>query len=258
MFRNHSSSKCVLCGAKGDLTGEHKLKRTLIQQEYGNQLLFIGDPSSGLPLRKAQGPKSKAFHYSAGLCANCNGSRTQQPDRCFDRFRTAVKKAQIDGASLYEPLSTEKFSPGSDDYLGVFRFFAKHMCCQIAQREGAPIPIQLAAFAIGQHKTNNILLNIRAAAKTNESGQQSNQMEAANLSHGGLIIIASDDYKWITGFHSSLSAGRVQYVYWIRLGWLGKRILRKIFHEYCEWALQQAMENPLIDIQERRRLGLEE
>jgi hypothetical protein len=85
-FAPHGPNSCCLCGSTENLTGEHKVKRTALSQEFGSATMAIGvagDEKS--KLRYAQSPKSKAFHFEAKLCARCNGTRTQPADREFDR-----------------------------------------------------------------------------------------------------------------------------------------------------------------------------
>jgi hypothetical protein len=69
-FAPHGPNSCCLCGSTENLTGEHKVKRTALSQEFGSATMAIGvagDEKS--KLRYAQSPKSKAFHFEAKLCA---------------------------------------------------------------------------------------------------------------------------------------------------------------------------------------------
>jgi hypothetical protein len=150
-----------------------------------------------------------------------------------------------------------RYSVGTSEYLSVFRFFAKHLCCQIAQKPGAPIPVPIAEFAIGRNNANHVLLNIRPSFEFEERRKIVGDELQGLLSHGGLIVHCDPKARKITGFQSSLTAGPIQYVYWLKLGWIGKIFLRRAFPEYSQWAIARALSDPLNDEYERQRLGID-
>ncbi|HHT7520271.1 TPA: hypothetical protein ACT1UU_003971, partial [Klebsiella oxytoca] len=80
-FKSYQTEGCCLCGSSGSLTGEHKIKASALRKIFGSNAMVIGDFDDGGILRTAQGPKSKAFHFSARMCSLCNGSRTQPADQ---------------------------------------------------------------------------------------------------------------------------------------------------------------------------------
>lgn len=252
-FEPFASDACALCGAVEGLTGEHKVKASALRAVFGREEMVIrrfGDPSSS---RSAQGPKSKAFHFRAWVCAFCNGTRTQPADREFDEFHQLTTDLLKAGKAPDLAFNEPRYSLGTEPYLNVFRYFAKQMCCHLAE-VGAPRPVQVARFAIGMDEPNPISLGIdedwtyrRAVA---EFGPQQ------YASHGGLTVYAHKTSGDPGGFHSTLSIGAIRYVYFIRLRWLAKLELRLQHRDFMRWCRARALsdENKLSD-EDELRLG---
>ncbi len=98
MFRKFDKKTCILCGTKGELSGEHKIKRTQIKKIFGDDATFIGKFEKDSPLKHAQSSKSKSFHFeNARLCTECNSSKTQAADKEFDTFCVIVEKIMLSG-----------------------------------------------------------------------------------------------------------------------------------------------------------------
>lgn len=217
--------------------------------------MVIGDFDDGGNLRTAQGPKSKAFHFSARMCSSCNGSRTQPADQEFDHFHTLVSSLISEGRDPSEVFNMPQYNLESEAYLNVFRYFSKILCCQIAEA-GGPRPIEACEFAIGKTSRNIIFLHIDVdpiyLAYRETYGRHS------YARHGGLIVPYDSKTHNPTCFQSLLSLGAVRYRFWVRFNALVGAELRTSHHEFwlkCEAAYQEAIKKPLSD-EQRYRLGI--
>jgi hypothetical protein len=248
------TSQCCLCGSSEALSGEHKIKASALRTEFGKQGMVIGRP--GEPYRHAQSPKSKAFHFAARVCEDCNNARTQQADIAFDEFHSQASlllKCGLDPAGvIHDP----RFSPsGGHLHLNVFRYFAKLMCCHLAEMS-APFYGAIADFAIGISDANFVLLRIDAdvAYRRIQEGLSSTSYAA----HGGLIITGDELSHAPTSFYSTLTIGPVRYCYQIRFNELGQLLLsieHPSFYDWCKRKVRDAIENPISD-EDREILGL--
>lgn len=67
--------------------------------------MVIGSLDGQGRTRSAQGPKSEAFHFTARMCAHCNGVKTQRADRAFVKFSELVAARLASGqnpASVFD------------------------------------------------------------------------------------------------------------------------------------------------------------
>jgi hypothetical protein len=244
LLRAYRDDRCCLCGGSGSLTGEHKIKRSALRDEFGNVPLYIGRPGDpDNPLRLAQSPKSKLFHFSGRICDVCNGTRTQTADRAFNEYHklayTTLKQRDIshwkDG--IFEP---PEFSYGDKKSTKLFRYFSKILCCRLAESQG-PIPISLAKHAIGEFDQNRVWLQVRRDPIQERFAQQFGEWPYA--AHGGLVVYANRRGRQPTGFHSSISIGVVQYVFWFRLHWAEQIELRLAHEKFCRLCRDAALDN---------------
>lgn len=217
--------------------------------------MVIGDFDGGGFLRTAQGPKSKAFHFSARMCSLCNGSRTQPADKEFDRFHTLVSSLLSEGRDPSEVFNMAQYNLDSEAYLNVFRYFSKILCCQIAEADG-PRLLEACEFAIGKKRRNIIFLNIDADPIYQT--YKDTYGEHGFARHGGLVVPFDSKTHNPTCFQSLLSLGAVRYLFWVRFDAFVGAELRTFHHEFwlkCEAAYQEAIKNPLSD-EQRYRLGI--
>lgn len=63
-FERIAENECILCGAIANLTGEHKIKASLIRGEFGDQATVLAGKDRP---KLAQSPKSKTFHFRSKL-----------------------------------------------------------------------------------------------------------------------------------------------------------------------------------------------
>lgn len=254
-FEPHHVDRCCLCGSSESLTGEHKIKASALRTIFGHDAMVIGSIDGTSMPRPAQGPKSRAFHFSARMCGSCNSTRTQAPDREFDRFHRLVSASLSEGNAPDSVFSMPQYKIGTEPYLNVFRYFAKLLCCHVAESSG-PRALAVSKFAIGTVDRNPIFLHIDAdptyVAFMDKFG------EHRYAGHGGLIVPVSSKTQLATSFRSSITLGAVRYIFWVRYSpmvGIALRTFHRDFWRKCEEAYREALENPLSD-EERHRRGI--
>lgn len=205
--------------------------------------------------RSAQGPKSRAFHFSAPVCAECNSSRTQASDREFDRFHLLVSEAIARGDSPESVFSFSEYDLDSEKYLNVFRYFAKILCCHVAE-SGGPRPFVVSEFSIGESNWNVISLHIDA--DPTYQLYQARLGEHKYAAHGGLIVPVNAETGLPSSFRSSITLGPVRYIFSVGFDARVGEALRIFHHDFwlkCEAAYREALANPLSD-EQRKFLGV--
>lgn len=246
-FEAHQADRCCLCGSPESLTGEHKVKATALRKIFGKDAMVIGSfDGTGGP-RSAQGPKSRAFHFAARVCAACNGSHTQGADHEFDRFHASVSEMLLQGKAPELVFNLPEYEIGSAPYLNVFRYFAKLLCCQVAESRG-PRPLELSEFAIGKRDHNLVFLNIDADPTYENFLDSFGEHQFAG--HGGLTVCADSQCSLPTRFRSSLSLGAVRYNFWIQYDAAVQTELQHFHPEFwgkCEAAYRKAIKASLSD-----------
>ena len=184
-FVAHKADVCCLCGSTSDLTGEHKFKRSILKKEFSGDPMAIGT-FGGTGFRHAQGPKSTQLHFASRLCALCNGMRTQPADREFDAFHKLAEELARSGREPSVAFSDTRYEIGSEKYLNVFRYFAKILCCHIAE-VGGPRPTSLSKFAIGESDSNIVSLRV-------QKDQLFDQLRSEICSEVGVRCLIPDDH----------------------------------------------------------------
>lgn len=201
-FVRVEKGQCVLCGAFTPLTGEHKIKASLIRAEFGDRSTVI----TGLARpRIAQSSKSGHFHFkSAYLCNDCNSSRTQPGDRAFDQLHSQLKELRDAGLALTDGNNQPIAQLSADIERDSFRYFAKLLCCFLVE-VGGPRSKSLSSFAIGHSEHNPIFLSVKK-----DSGYEANLATLGSqglVCHEGLLLRFDDQKRWINSIESSLSVG---------------------------------------------------
>lgn len=254
-FEPYHPDVCCLCGSGESLTGEHKIKASAIRKIFGRERMFIGTFDGQSIIRSAQGPKSEAFHFSARMCALCNGARTQAADREFDKFHRLVLVRVSEGQDPNSIFDLPQYAIGTDAYLNVFRYFSKLLCCHVAESSG-PRPLDVCRFAIGAANKNVVWLDIDADPTYQDHCEAFGEHKYA--AHGGLVIPVDTRTDNPTSFRSSITLGAVRYRFETRLlpiSGVALRLFHRAFWEKCHEAYQEALDNPLSD-EQKRRLGL--
>ena len=257
-FQNFDATCCCLCGESGTLTGEHKIKAAALRSEFGEAKLCIiknGNESSRPKL--AQSAQAKHLKFRVRMCESCNTNRTQPADREFDNFNQLAREAISSSADPAKLFDLPRYVEGSEPYLNVFRYFAKLLCCHMAEIQ-APRPIRLSEFAIGRADANYVWLAVK---EDWTYGQMKTHLgESQYAAHGGLIVYGDKTSGIAEGFHSTLTIGPVQYVFYMRLAEIEKLELEASYPEFSSWCrsrVEHAKQFPL-SLEERWSQGLSE
>jgi hypothetical protein len=256
-FEQNNSDACCLCGSCDDLTGEHKIKRTAISSEFGQEKMVIGSfGGQASVFRRVQSPKSKALHFHSKICKVCNGDHTQPADLEFDRLHADARLLLDRGEDPVIAMDGERYAIGSTPYLNVFRYFAKLLCCHMAQI-GAPRPIHMSRFATGEIDRNCVWLRIDRDV-TYQELQSAGEADLRYAAHGGLVVCGDKKSFTANGFHSTLTVGPIRYTFWNRLTWPERFALQWGHPEFNSWCKSQVMaaaSNPM-SARDKDRLGL--
>lgn len=237
-FVAHKADACCLCGSTTDLTGEHKFKRSILKKEFSGKPMAIGTFGSS-DLRYAQGPKSPLFHFDSKLCALCNGTRTQPADREFDAFHRLAEELARAGQEPSVALSDPQYEIGSEKYLNLFRYFAKILCCHLAEA-GGPRPTLLSKFAIGVSDKNYVSLRIQKDQLFDRLYSESPDLQFA--SHGGLSVRVAKRTGFPSSFQSALTFGPVNYEFFISLLLPAQVVLALCHREFSKRCRQLVIE----------------
>lgn len=245
-LQRYPLSRCCLCGASEKLTGEHKIKASALRKEFRTDALMVGVlGSTEGKMKSAQSVNSKHLKFDVAICEACNTSRTQPADREFDRFHEIAMEGVRSNEDLISIFEMERYSIDSEPYLNVFRYFAKLLCCHIAQVNG-PIPTTLAAFAIAENSLNRIWLEVKRdptfAYMTAHIG------EHQYAAHGGLIVYGDKETHEANAFHSTITIGPIQYVFHTRLKSFEKDEISERYPDFQKWCnamVAEAVENPI-------------
>ena len=246
-FETHKLETCCLCGSSKNLTGEHKIKASVLRSVFGNEKMSIGQiTSSTIRARFPQSAKSKMFHFSTRLCAKCNGSRTQAADREFDHFHSSAYQLTKVGEDPTILFQNRRYTKGSSAYLNLFRYFAKLLCCHMADTK-APRPVHMSRFAIGQSNNNCVWIKIDQDWRYKQISRTIGDLPY--VAHGGLNVYGDARTNAPTGFHSTITVGTLRYVFFSRLTWLERCALRfshPQFHSWCSQRIVETAEAPML------------
>ncbi len=229
LIKTYRSNCCCLCGSTNQLTHEHKIKASGIKKIFGRDKMLIGTFANADGYRIAQGPKSKEFHFAVPICAACNGSLTQPADLDFDYFHNDLMSLYQRHENINAIINWRIACITPTAKLNMRRYFAKLLCCHIAQTCGFSIPT-LSAFAIGKSDICSINIHIN-------SDEYYREMEPPQFAYyGGLSILVDPLHRQPTGFTSALILGPLKYEFEVNYGLtLGHdlEVLNPNFHKHC-------------------------
>jgi hypothetical protein len=129
--------------------------------------------------------------------------------------------------------------------LNLFRYFAKLLSCHIAV-VSAPIPVELAKFAIGDSTIDRIWLQIKSDPTYHYAISHIGEHQYA--AHGGLIVYGDKSTSEPNAFHSTITIGPIQYVFHTRLNAMDKMEIRENHPDFLEWCISKvegAKSNPI-------------
>lgn len=179
-FDKLNDDECLFWGEVGLLTGEHKIKASLLKSEFGSRKMVI--TGKGKP-KLLQSPRSKRAHFTSKICSDCNSSGTQTADKAFDQLHLGLQQLRLEGRRLTNRNDEPNFELPPQEKADCFRYFAKMICCFLAE-VGGPRSQSLSKFALGLDDTNPIFLRI-----TNDTHYKARlaEMEIRGFAqHGGL------------------------------------------------------------------------
>ena len=262
-FITPSLDSCCLCGEFGTLTGEHKIKAAAILEEFGESQLYIGNSDASIGgMKLAQSKNSKFLKFAPSICRRCNSCRSQPADRAFDALNSLVQRQVEKGNDLHNVLRDVRYAE-TNQLLNALRYFAKLLCCQIVS-SGGPSPRRLANFAIG--RTNNPFIHLRIRynefpdALEELVGEEAPQVFAdlPYAAHGGLVIYGCNSTAIPNGFHSTLTIGRAQYVFYWRTNACERVQLKFCYPDFarrCQALVAEARDKT-ISQNKKKQLGL--
>ncbi|WP_420565745.1 hypothetical protein [Thalassobaculum sp.] len=232
IFETANFSECILCGSDKNLTREHKVKASQIRNTFKQDEMLVASLASAQRPKIAQGPQSKNLKFNHSICENCNSNKTQPADQEFDRFHEKCSAALETNTN---PSEVFKFPPYNDNYnyLNVFRFFAKLLCCQIADN-GGPRVRDLSSFSIGCSDNNIISLYI----SKNPIIERYEKITGHRIyaSHGGLMVSTNLETGRIQKLISQLAIESIEYSFWIELFPAAQIELEHKFRAFCDKA----------------------
>ncbi|MDP1631478.1 MAG: hypothetical protein Q8L66_08675 [Caulobacter sp.] len=252
-FAPYDPSVCCLCGSSEGLTGEHKVKASALRSEFGNESMVIGRVGESEVLRAAQGPKSKSFHFSTRVCGACNNRNTQKADLEFDRFNTSARALWASGKRPRVALDEPRYAIGSAPYLNLFRYFAKLLCCHLAE-VGAPRSLILGRFAVGRSSRNCVWLAVDEDWTFKQASAEIGPHQYA--AHGGLVVYGHVRTGEPRAFHSTLTIGAVRYVFYWQLNWLNRLEIKMAHPDFYHWCRGKVEEAKLMPLSETEKLVL--
>lgn len=222
LIQRHRPGLCVFCRGTGKATGEHLIKKSVLKEWQPRPALIMPNPKlKGLP-RNAQGPSSKAYHFDARVCANCNNSLFQTADRSFDEANAHLQAAS--GSTREVKGVFEGLSDHTKE--GLFRYFSRLMTLQIAQKGGPTFRV-LAKHAINQFEQNRIWLDIQSTHDI--PNEEVGVDPIGQLAHGGLAVFVDQKAHRPLRFHSYLTIPPVHYAYYFETQWR-ERLEIRTFH----------------------------
>lgn len=245
-LQNFGNERCCLCGNPEILTGEHKIKASALRDEFGKDALAVGTTAKG-KIKYIQSANAKRLKFEARLCEACNSSHTQPADWEFDDFRRIALDAFKEGESPMSVFDLGRYAPETQAYLNVFRYFAKLLSCHMAE-VGSPIPIRLAQFAVGGNPHNCIWLEVKGDPMYQFLATEIEDLQYA--AHGGLTVMGDKITSIPKTFHSTLTIGPIQYVFFMDL--YEKEVVELeaeyfVFYDQCISAIEHAKLNPMTE-----------
>ncbi|MFT6320064.1 MAG: hypothetical protein ACJAT4_000986 [Granulosicoccus sp.] len=131
-------TSCWWCGYK-KLSGEHKSKKTSLEILYGkvygkNKRVSIIKYKSESKGKLLQSSSSDYVKFHSNLCVDCNGSKSQDADRAYQKLIEYYYYNQIklleEGEISLSSIYGDKWEDGIRN---VYRYIAKHIGCRIAE-----------------------------------------------------------------------------------------------------------------------------
>jgi hypothetical protein len=242
-FSNFKQKACCLCGSKDNLTREHKIKASLLREEFGtNKMAISSFGQQSYTYKYVQGVQSDRLKFKASMCSVCNNALTQPADVEFDKFNKMVLLLIAEGLNPELVFDNERYAIGSYAYLNVFRYFAKLLCCHLSE-EKAPLPKRLARFATGQSNLNYVWLGVYIDFDLKRIQEKYSDFQYA--SHSGLKCNINKKTYTPNMFKSTLTIGFLLYEFHWNLHTLEEFELRFFHSKFCKQIQILLNKNPI-------------
>lgn len=229
-FHSFQVPYCSLCGEKGLLTREHKIKGSILSKIFPKEKLHVlpvnAPASEG---RTIQSPRSTYLKFNSKICEACNTVRTQPADRQFDWFISEAIRLYGEGVNPSLIYHSIGLTPGTNEHRDLFRYFAKVLCCFMAE-VGSPAPRRLSEFAIGRTDTTNIRIEIVEDQAYKEISKDF--VKVSYAAHAGLSAIGSKTTLNVERFISGCSFGPINIIFDFRLSSEEQQEFRNEYPEY--------------------------
>lgn len=207
---------CCICGSRHMLSGEHKLKASLLRSEFGSEDMVILKGEKESRPEKLRSSKSRRLHFNSRICTTCNCKITQESDQSFHNFH--LNNVDIYRSGCLEERIVNNYSD-SYEKSEVLKYFGKLMACHIAECS-APRIKRLSKFIIDGRLDSPIVLGIRSDPTYNQYSKDGVDLKYA--AHGGLAMYCDIKSGALNAFHSTVTFGPVQYIYYLRLSYIEK------------------------------------
>lgn len=217
LTKKQKAGHCIFCGASGPLSGEHKLKRSLLNIYFDDQVTILSGATN--KPKFAQSTKSKHFHFDSPVCQKCNNDRFQLAELYFSQVHEAFLRAALkDGGGekiLQDP--TSLISDSQRD--GFFRYLSRIMALHIAETNG-PIFRTLTQHATSRGNISRIHCRVgfldECSVSSDRLSIECKGIEGA-VAHGGLVVQSLTKGAVPTAFHSYFTFAPFNYAFWIQL-----------------------------------------
>jgi len=212
-----SEGICWICLNEKTLTGEHKFKASDLRSEFGRERMSKLVRGTGTEnLEEIQGVKSKKAKFKNSICADCNGSLTQNSDNAYSIFVDMLLNSSECKEDLYAIFNTKEFLNGTSDIcIDLYRYFGKLLGCHIVENN-LVVPESLRSFVANENDKVCIYLQL----DFDEFSQDVKNLLAEKgdvsgyVGHGGLVAPCHKDTHVPLRFLSSYTIDIIKFVFW--------------------------------------------
>jgi hypothetical protein len=175
---------CWICNKELGTTGEHRSKRSDINDQLGDGALYLHNDQRRN--RKIQSSSAKLLKFEPSICNGCNSARTQPHDLAWEKLSAALRRRKPPLKTGDIVRANRIFRYGtSAEMLNVHLFFVKWLGCQIVE-SGISIEPPIGTFSraiMGGKSHLNIWLAFGVAPRSDDWVGASN-LDCASFSSG--------------------------------------------------------------------------
>lgn len=208
---------CWICLNTAPLTGEHKFKASDLRRQFGQDKMSKLVRGTGVDdLDDVQGVKSAKVKFKSSICANCNGSLTQDADISYSDFIKSLPSDAESVEDLYNVFQTKPFNnPNSKKFIDLFRYLGKLLGCHIVEN-GLEVPEELRSFVACENDLVCIYLelDLDEFSKKITKVLISTPDEIGYVGHGGLTVGCDKKNYQPKDYQSSYTIGHNRLNFW--------------------------------------------